>query len=527
MSVTLERMKQIVTQEDPELVARLFVMMSDHIESQKQLIKKIEAEKAAKDQQGFTLEEKVKLLRRQLFGRSKEERIEASDRPRDKSQEAAQIFSQATFPSMEKRSEDQKNKAKGQDLPERVIEQRPTDAALVAEGTLRGFKDPSPSQWMDTGLYDECTKIQIIERSYVREIHRKMKYKLRPEFNPTDKDIFVTAGAPELLPGMNYTTDFVVSVVSDKYISHMPLERQTREMESLGLKGVQNSTLSRLSALAAASLEPLQERILRKDILTSRLSIHIDETPWKIQNRHEKDGFMWVISNHCGSYYFFEPTRSAQVIKSRLEGYDGPVMTDGYRSYDSVLEELSVPRAHCWSHARREFLPLETHDPTVKPILDCIDRLFEIERMAKDFEGLASLRLQKGGPELTQLKTILNAELPRSRPGSQKRKAIEYTLSRWNGLTLFLNDTRIPLSNNEAERTIRHSVVGRKNYYGAGSHSGAATAATLFTVIESCKKNDLDPRTFLAMSLHRVAAGEELETPLAYARRTRSAQAAT
>ncbi len=366
---------------------------------------------------------------------------------------------------------------------------------------------------------------QIIERSYIKEVHRKHKYKLRPEFNQSEKEVLITSKGPsELLPGMNYTTEFVSSVVADKFISHLPLERQTREMESLGLKGIKNSTLSRFTALAAATLEPLQAEILKEDILTSPLAVHVDETPWNILNKHEKDGYMWVISNSRGSYYFFEPTRSAKVVPAKLGDYSGPVMTDGYKSYDSVLAELKVPRAYCWSHARREFLPLESHDPTVKPILDLIDKLFEVERRAKSFEELRSLRDQESSRLANELKPLLQAELGNSRLGSQKRKAIEYSLSRWQGLTLFLKDTRVPMSNNEAERTIRHSVVGRKNFYGSGSHSGAATAATLYTIVESCKKNDLDPRTFILMSLQRAAQGAELETPLAFARRTRSSQ---
>ena len=524
MSVTFERMKQIVSQESPELIARLMMDIIEDNKKKQDLIDRIEAEKAAKDQQSFVIEEKIKLLRRQLFGKKSEIR-EASDRPRDKSQEAAQIFSQASFPAPESRKENEKNKSKGATLPENIFEHHPTSEELVQESELRGIKDPAASQWMSTGLYDQCTKIQIIERGYVREIHRKMKYKLRPQFNLGEKEIFITANGPlELLPGMNYTTEFVASVAADKFISHMPLERQTREMESLGLKGIQNSTLSRMMALAAGSLEPMQEKILYEDILKGPFAAHIDETSWNIQNKHEKNGYMWVISNNQGSYYFFAPTRSAKVISSKLESYSGPVMTDGYKSYDSVLAELKVPRAYCWSHARREFLPLESHDPTVKPILDRIDKIFEIERTAKNIQELTTLRKEESSLEIKSLQQLLIEELPRSRPSSQKRKAIEYSLSRWSGLTLFLTDTRIPLSNNEAERTIRHSVVGRKNYYGSGSHSGAASAATLFTVIESCKKNDTDPRTFLLTSLERAARGDDLETPLAYARRIRSKQ---
>jgi len=82
-----------------------------------------------------------------------------------------------------------------------------------------------------------------------------------------------------------------------------------------------------------------------------------------------------------------------------------------------------------------------------------------------------------------------------------------------------LTDIRIPLSNNEAERTIRHAVVGRKNYYGSGNYTGAETAATLFTVIESCKKNDIDPRTYLISALKDIAAGLTPMTPLETARR--------
>lgn len=109
----------------------------------------------------------------------------------------------------------------------------------------------------------------------------------------------------------------------------------------------------------------------------------------------------------------------------------------------------------------------------------------------------------------------MRQEYPKSREGSQKRKAILYLEKRWPGFEMFLKDTRIPLSNNEAERTIRHAVVGRKNYYGSGSHTGAATAATLFTIIESCKKNDIDPRTYINSALRFAADGDEnIMTPL-------------
>jgi transposase len=523
-----ERERQILENEkDPRVLRALINDLVQHNQKLEVRIDKIERENAEKDQAAFNLEERVKLMRRQIFGKSSEKRTEANDRPRDKSQEAALVFSEAAFPAPETRSEQQKGKAKGASLEEVIVDHHPSENDLVTESESRGVESAKDSQWEDTGLYDESIKVTIIERRYVKELHRRHKYRLKEKFNPNpEKEVIITANGPdELLKGMNYSIDFLAAVIADKYISHMPLERQTREMESLGLVGMKNSTLSRMAALGAAALEPMQGAILREDLLTSDLALHLDETPWKIQSKQEKDGFLWVISNRYGSYYFFKPTRSGQVLKEKLSGYTGPVLTDGFSGYN-VVAELGIRQGYCWAHARREFIPLESHDPTVKPILDLIDELFAIEREAMTFNDVGKLRQAKSKPVVEKLKSLLSEEILRSRVGSQKRKAIEYILKRWDGLTLFLEETKLPLSNNEAERTIRHAVVGRKNYYGSGNHVGAETAATLFTVIESCKKNDIDPRTFLIMSLHRVARGEPLETPLAYARRTRSNQPA-
>lgn len=510
-----QRTREIIKGEkNIEVLHRLIESMAEHIEKQNNIIEEIKAEKLKKEQQSFLLEERVKLLRREVFGKKSE--IRASDRPRDKSQEEALLFSQAAFPTPEKKG------TKNTDRLETVeIEHFVTKEEMIEESKVRGIENPSEIQWQDTEFFDQNVKINIIERKYVKEVHKKFKKKLKPEFNPDlEKEIFITAkGADSLLPGMNYTTEFVASVVADKFISHMPLERQTREMESLGLKGMKTSTLSRMCALAAGALEPIQEKIL-SELKSSDLALHLDETPWKIQDKNQKDGYMWIISNRYGSFYSFKPTRSGQVMKDLLIGYAGPVVTDGFSGYN-VLEEIKVTQSFCWAHGRREFLKIESHDPTVKPILDEIDKLFETERKAKTFEELKVLRESESKSGVEKIKKLLIEEYPKSRDESQKRKAIEYLTKRWDGFTNFLTDIRVPLSNNEAERTIRHAVVGRKNYYGSGNHCGADSAATIFTVIESCKKNDVDPRSFLLMSLTSAARGENLQTPLEYARQTR------
>ena len=530
MSDLKEKFKRLVKNERPEVLATLMESMAEHIESQKKLITKLEAESKAKEQYGFNIEEKLKLIRRSLYGRSSEVRPEASDRPREKSQRDNLLFSQAMFPTNEVRDESGKTiKTRWENLEVQEVEVDIYADQLEEESRLRLIEKHSLEKWTDLweeipNAFETITQIEVIERKYVKKIYKRKKYKLKDYFTvqTDDKDVILTARVPGLLPGMNYTTDFVSSVVADKYISHVPLERQLREMESLGLKGMRNSTLSRLCAVAAASLEAVQDKIL-VELINSDLALHLDETPWGIQNKHERDGYMWVISNRAGSYYFFKPTRSAKVLTEKLRGYLGPVVTDGLESYNSVLDDAKIPHAYCWAHARREFFDLESHDPSVTVILDQIDELFKIERRAKDFDQLKHLRTTESEKVIKEIKKLLQQEYPRSREGSQKRKAILYIEKRWPGFEMFLKDTRIPLSNNEAERTIRHAVVGRKNYYGSGSHTGSATAATLFTIIESCKKNDIDPRRYIQLALRWVAEGaEDIRTPLEQARLTRS-----
>ena len=192
-----------------------------------------------------------------------------------------------------------------------------------------------------------------------------------------------------------------------------------RDMESLGLRGIKNSTLSQMAALAAASLETIAESILYEDLTPADLALHIDETPWKIQNKHEKDGYMWIISNRYGAYYFFKPTRSGQVLKEKLGGYHGPAVTDGFSGY-SVLEEIGIEQAFCWAHARREFLRIEGHDPTVKPILDLIDQLFAIERKSTSFTHLAELRKNESTGIAASLKQLLFDDI-RDRETNRRR----------------------------------------------------------------------------------------------------------
>lgn len=533
----IEKIKKLIANEPPEILRALVLTIAEENERLKTALKVKEDEKARQQQAHLNIEEQIKVLTRKFFCRSKENRESkgagapdaastAAPAPETEEQRESQedvfLFAQAAFPAPE---EPKSQKDKWASIPEVKIPHGLSNEELAAESALRGIENPSADQWEELkNAFDQVTTIQIVERSYEKQVHLKKKYKLKDAFNPDpdEKTVIVTAPGPSaLLPGMNYATEVVASVASDKYVMHMPLERQMKEMKSLGLPGIRTSTLSRFCALSAASFEEMAERI-RLELLEAAKSValHLDETPWRIQNKDQKDGYMWVISSRLGSYYFYKPTRSGEVILEKLQGYTGRVLTDGYGGYN-ILKEIGIESGFCWSHGRRNFLPIEKDDPGVKSILDDIDELFAIEREARTFDELKVLRNERSRKIIARIHENLLQEYPKSRPKSLKRKAIEYLMKRWSGFILFLDDIRLPLSNNEAERTIRHAVVGRKSYHGSNNHTGAETAATHFTIIESCKKNELDPRQFILMSLKKIAAGEPVMTPLEYARHLR------
>jgi len=509
-------MSTLETENSPEVLRALMKLIIAHNEKLQKENDNFRNMQACAAQLKFNIEDQLTVLRRILFGKRSEKR--GGKRPRGQDEADTLLHSQQILPPLK---EEQIEK-----LDEQVIYHKMSTEDLLAESVLRGILKPSADQWeLANNFYDESTEVTVIERQYVKLIHRRQKYKLKSEFCDVDgKQVIVTAdGADKLLPGSQYSIDFASSVVSDKYISHIPLERQTRQMESLGLEKLSTKVLYNLCLTSSVHLEEVALRI-RDEVLSFGLCVHSDETPWPIQVKTQDDGYMWVISNSAGSYYRFEPTRAGEVIRETLAGYTGSVMADGYVGYNRLGKMMGIVLANCWAHVRRKFFDCQKDFPEQSvEILDLIDDLFAIDRKAKTFDELKVLRESESEPLIKKIYEWLSLNQNRCRPGDGLNKAINYNLKYWSGLIKFLKDVKIPLSNNEAERTIRHAVMGRKNFYGSRTHNGADVAAILYTVIESCKKVELDPRIFLNMALKLAGRGDVVLTPLEYARQIRQA----
>jgi transposase len=414
-------------------------------------------------------------------------------------------------------------KAEARELPEEAIEhlEESVERLIVqAQKKDLGLTAEMAEVEAIDGFFETSAEITITERTYTKLIHRRQKYRVKNK--ETGKETIVTAPGPlKLFPGCRYSVDFALDVVAKKFMNHLPYERQRRDLKRLGLN-TPVMTLYRLSEQVALHMEGVAEKV-RYDIFAAPLAAHLDETKWPILSNHDDDGQMWVLSNQAGSYYRFEPTRSGSIADELLKGFTGAVLTDKYAGYLHLRECKNVTWALCWSHARREFMDLQAAYPDeVNNIVQLIDDLFEIERKAKTWDELGKLRAAESAAKLEEIKVALQEIQATFFDNDDMCKASAYVLTAWTEFTAFLKDVRIPLSNNDAERALRHAVLGRKNFNGSKTINGADTAATLYTIIESCKKVELDPVDYMKYVITENQGDREPLTPLAYAKKLRA-----
>ena len=252
--------------------------------------------------------------------------------------------------------------------------------------------------------------------------------------------------------------------------------------------------------------------------------VYADETSWRNHENHNTSKWWtWCVASDDIAVYRISRSRSHKTAEKVLGGFEGIVMTDGYEAYKTLARnEDHLQLAHCWAHVRRKFLDGEDAYPELSGhAVKQIKELFKIEREtaragpgATDEEKKQALdlrrqRRQELAKPITD-KLLLWAAEHRGRvlPGSKMGKAIEYMLKLWKGLTRFLEDPRIPLDNNAAERALRGVVVGRKNHYGSKSKRGTEVAALFYTLFETAKLSQVDPRQYVT-----AAAIRAIETP--------------
>lgn len=218
-------------------------------------------------------------------------------------------------------------------------------------------------------------------------------------------------------------------------------------------------------------------------------------------------------SDPPAAVYFYSRTRAAEHPERHLAGYSGIMQADAYSGYaglyDPGRKAGPVIEAGCWSHVRWKFFDLakDGKSPIAAEAVRRIDELFRIERdlNGHSLEHRLQDRQERSRPLVDDLEVWLRQQRARLSAKADLAKAIDYPLKRWTAMTRFLEDGRICLSNNAAERALRGIAVGRRNWTFCGSDAGGERAAAIYTLIETAKLNGVDPQAWLADVLARIA----------------------
>ncbi len=309
-------------------------------------------------------------------------------------------------------------------------------------------------------------------------------------------------------------------VLFSKYRAHLPLNRQSDIYEKEGIN-LDVSTLADWVGACAATLEPLVKEIERHVLAAER--IHADDTTVPVLAKAKcTTGRLWAYvrddapfggSAAPAALFYYAPTRGGEHPEKHLATYSGLMQADAYSGYNRLYTKGRKPgeiiEAACWAHGRRKFFELAELQkaPVAIEAVRRIDELFAIEREinGRPPDERRTVRQERSKPLVAALETWLRDERKKLSAKAPVAKAIDYSLKRWPAFTRFLDDGRICLSNNAAERAVRGIAVGRKNWTFCGSDSGGHRAAAMYTLIETCKLNDVDARAWLADVLARIA----------------------
>jgi transposase len=359
---------------------------------------------------------------------------------------------------------------------------------------------------------------------------------VREKFSCRDCEKITQAPAPfHVVPRGWAGPSLLAMIVFEKFGQHQPLNRQA---ERYALEGVPIALSTMADAVGSVChvLDPLWRLIEAHVMAAERL--HTDDTTVPVLAAGKTDiARCWIYLRDDRSFggtgppaaiFHYSHDRKGEHPQAHLAGYAGILQADAYDGYGKLYESGRTPgpivEAACWVHARRPFFAMADIEenarrkaagkkeiplsPIAVEIVRRIDALFEIERSinGKSANERLAVRRDKSRPLVQELELYLRTQLDRLSRGHDLAKAINYILKRPAAFNLFLEDGRVCLSNNAAERGLRGVALGRKAWLFCGSDRGGQRAAMMYSLIVTAKMNDVDPQAWLTDVLSRIAS---------------------
>ena len=324
-------------------------------------------------------------------------------------------------------------------------------------------------------------------------------------------------------------------ILAGKYDQHLPLHRQSDAFAHEGVP-IEVSTMADWVGACAAALDPLLALIQAHVFAADRL--HADDTTVPVLAKGKtRTGRLWTYvrddrpfggKDPPAAIYFYTPDRGGEHPERHLENWSGFMQADAYSGFSGLYEENRqlgrITEVACWAHSRRKFFELAdvsrrardariTLSPIAVEAVKKIDAVFAVEREINGLtpEQRLTLRQARVKPLVDELHAWMKQQRARVSSKAAIAKAMDYMLKRWASFTRFVDDGRLCLTNNAAERALRCIAVGRRNWTFAGSDRGGERAAAMYSLLQTARLNGVDPQAWLADALARIA-----ETPASH-----------
>jgi transposase len=333
---------------------------------------------------------------------------------------------------------------------------------------------------------------------------------IRPKYTCRCCETITSAEKPESpIPKSMAGGSLISDVIIKKYDHHLPWYRQAKIFAQAGID-IPANTIGNWFMEAGAVLEPL--RIALWEQLTQTNVLQADETTVKILEKDIK-GYMWVYHSCVPENRFvifeYDQSRGKAVVNETLENYQGILQSDGYSGYNGMREKAGVIQLGCWAHCRRKFveiIKLTNKTGTAHEMVGLIRKLYEIEEKARKeqlkFTERKELRQKEAKPIIEKIHKCLTKAKPP--PKSAIDKAINYALNQWEYLERYLDYGAAEIDNNWIENQIRPFALGRKNWMFIGNKDAADTAAFFYSIIQTCKLNNIECHKYLTYVLNQA-----------------------
>ena len=463
------------------------------------------------------LRQKIDLLVRRIFGKSSEalspdqlELLLGSEPEAERGKaDASWAEPQEAAPDHELRSKPSRRGAR---------ERWPEDLPVIEEVLEPAEVKADPAAWRCIGQ-EVSESLDYEPARFLRRRLVRPKYVARHVFDAVP----VVAPLPPCLRERGVAAPgLIAAIIVAKYCDHLPLYRQETIFASRHSIILPRQSLARWVELAADWLRPVYD-LIGEEIRAGGY-VQVDETPVRYLapgHGQTKLGYLWTTCRPRDGdapsdvHFRWETSRAARCLERVIPvDFKGVIQCDAYAAYPSFVRsrpEGEIALAGCWAHARRGFHEAREHAPQAAGwILRQIAALYRIEARLRRRKASPKLRAVQRSAESTPILARIRSALLRWRatrrflPRSSMGEALDYTLAHWQLLEAYLHDGRIDIDNNAVENSIRPTAIGKKNWLFIGAAEAGQRSAILFTIIESCRRRDLNPFDYLRDVLSRL-----------------------